>query len=134
MSDHSINDPITVSPLAQWREYLARGELAYQRCEDSGHAVFYPRLYSPHSGAPTLKWEVSKGFGTVYASSTIYPRGADPYNVVLVDCDEGFRMMSRIEDTLPEAVSIGQRVKARVFFPDDDSPPYPVFTLVETAS
>ncbi|MEP6874803.1 MAG: OB-fold domain-containing protein, partial [Burkholderiales bacterium] len=36
------------------------------------------------------------------------------YNVVLVDLDEGVRMMSRVEGLKPEDVRIGMRVQARV--------------------
>jgi uncharacterized OB-fold protein len=50
-----------------------------------------------------------------------------------VDCDEGFRLMSRVEDIAPEQVRIGQRVRFRVHRPDGDEAPYPVFAPVESA-
>ena len=54
--------------------------------------------------------------------------------VVLVDVDEGFRMLSRVDAVAPEAVRIGMRVRARIL--PGDSPgeaPYPVFEPVEKA-
>ena len=42
--------------------------------------------------------------------------------------DEGFRMMSRVEDLPPEQVHIGMRVQFRVHRPGGDDPPCPVFT------
>ena len=52
--------------------------------------------------------------------------------MALIDCDEGFRLMSRVEDIPPEAVKIGMRVRFRVHRPGGDEPPYPVFVPVET--
>jgi hypothetical protein len=51
-----------------------------------------------------------------------------------VDVDEGFRMMSRIEDIAPTAVKIGMRVKFRVVTPEGDEDPYPVFTPADDAA
>jgi len=46
----------------------------------------------------------------VYATTAVYRREAEPYNVVLVDLEEGFRMMSRVEGMPAEEVGIGMRV------------------------
>ena len=43
-----------------------------------------------------------------------------PFNVALIDCDEGFRLMSRVEDIAPEQVRIGQRVRFRVHRAEGD--------------
>jgi uncharacterized OB-fold protein len=51
----------------------------------------------------------------------------------LIDIDEGFRMMSRVEDVDPMKVKIGMRVKVRMHPGDDKQPPYPVFTPVEAS-
>jgi uncharacterized OB-fold protein len=66
----------------------------------------------------------------VYATTWISPRGEPAYNVALIDMDEGFRLMSRVESIAAEAVRIGQRVKVRVHPDEDDEGPYPVFDLV----
>ena len=57
----------------------------------------------------------------------MHPAEGAPYNVALIDCDEGFRLMSRVEDIAPEQVRIGQRVRFRVHRPGGEEPPYPVF-------
>lgn len=115
------------SPLARYRDHLARGELAYQFDAASGRAVFYPRVVGPATGNADLEWRVSAGLGRVYAVTVLSPRNEDPYNVVLVDMDEGFRLMSRVEGVPAEEVWIGMRVRARVHEPSDGSAPYPVF-------
>ena len=49
----------------------------------------------------------------------------------MIDVDEGFRMMSRVEDIDPMQVKIGMRVKFRVFPGTEKAAPYPVFIPVE---
>jgi uncharacterized protein len=126
-------EPITQSPLAVYQAHLEKGELAYQWSPDAGKAVFYPRVICPFTGSRNLEWRVSAGLGTVYATTVVHPREGAPYNVALIDCDEGFRLMSRVEDIPPEAVKIGIRVRFRIHRLGGDEPPYPVFTLLESA-
>jgi uncharacterized protein len=123
-----------VSPLASYIEHLKRGELGYQFSPSGNQALFYPRVIAPRTGADDLEWRVSKGLGTVHATTVVHPQKGDPYNVCLVDVDEGFRMMSRIEDIAPTEVKIGLRVKFRVHTPEGDEDPYPVFTPAESAA
>ena len=124
---------MTESPLAVYQAALDRGELAYQWSPESGKVVFYPRVICPFTGSDRLEWRVSAGLGTVYATTVTHPREGAPYNVALIDCDEGFRLMSRVEDIAPEQVRIGQRVRFRVHRPGSDELPYPVFIPAENA-
>jgi len=126
-------DRIEASPLTIYQAHLEKGELAYQWSLDANRAVFYPRVICPFSGSERLEWRVSAGLGTVYATTVTHPREGAPYNVALIDCDEGFRLMSRIEDIAPEAVRIGMLVKFRIYRPGGDEPPYPVFSPMEPA-
>ena len=126
-------DRISQSPLAVYQAYLDRGELAYQWSLEANRAVFFPRVICPFTGSDRLEWRVSAGLGTVYATTVTHPREGAPYNVALIDCDEGFRLMSRVEDLAPEAVHIGMRVKFRIHRPAGDEPAYPVFAPVEGA-
>jgi uncharacterized protein len=124
---------ISQSPLAVYQQHLDRGELAYQFSPEANRAVFYPRVVCPFTGSDRLEWRVSAGLGTIYATTVTHPRDGAPYNVALVDVDEGFRLMSRVEDTAPEDVRIGMRVKFRVHKPQGDDPAYPVFVPVAPA-
>jgi uncharacterized OB-fold protein len=118
----------TTSPVGVYLEHLEKGELAYQFSPDANAAVFYPRIICPYTGKDNLEWRISKGLGTVHATTAVYPQKGDPYNVVLIDMDEGFRLMSRVEDVPALEVRIGMRVKFRVHPAEGDEPPYPVFT------
>ena len=90
------------SPADIFSEHCAREELAYQ-VDREGRPVFYPRLGE-------LEWRVSAGAGTVYATTTIRPRGGEPYDVSLVDLDERYRVMSTVDG----GGVIGARVQGRV--------------------
>ncbi len=82
--------------------------------------------------AADLEWRVSAGLGTVYATTVVHPREGAPYNVALIDMDEGFRMMSRVEDIAPmrgEDRHAGARSAS--IAGDGEEPPYPVFTPAE---
>lgn len=114
------------SPYEAYREHCRRGALAYQAAAD-GSAVFYPRLVAPETGETGLVWRESCGHGTVHATTVIRPRRAEPYNVVLVELDEGFTMMSRVDGVAPEKVEIGMRVEVRMESLGDDGEPWPVF-------
>src|SRR5437868_304318 len=95
------------SPLATYLAHLERGELAYQFSPEANRPVFYPRVMCPFTGSTRLEWRVSAGFGTVHATTIVHPQDGAPYNVALIDCDEGFRLMSRVEDITPDKVKIG---------------------------
>lgn len=123
----------TDSPLKTYLAHLERGELAYQFSPSTNAAVFYPRVIAPKTGAADLQWRVSKGLGVVHATTVVHPQQGTPYNVALIDIDEGFRMMSRVEDIAPAAVRIGMRVKFRVHPAEGDEPPCPVFIPVGDA-
>jgi hypothetical protein len=126
-------DKATISPLATYLAHLEQGRLAYQFSPDANAPVFFPRVICPTTGSDRLEWRTSAGFGTVYATTVVHPQNGPPYNVALIDVDEGFRMMSRVEDIQPEQVQIGIRVQFRVHRPGGDEPPCPVFIPMETA-
>jgi uncharacterized OB-fold protein len=117
-----------LSPNAIYLRHLERGELAFQFSPAAGRAVFFPRLICPFTGTTTLEWRISAGFGAVHATTTVFPVGGkSPYNVALIDCDEGFRLMSRVESIDPAEVCIGMRVRLRVRPGEGDVPPLPLF-------
>jgi uncharacterized protein len=90
-------------------------QLVMQRCESCHRLVWYPRPVCPQCGQFSLRWEQLSGNGIVYAVSVhhraAHPAFADrvPYSVVLVDLDEGARMMSNVFGPPPsvgDAVSV----------------------------
>ena len=121
------------SPLAIYQEHLDRGELAYQVSTADGKAVFFPRVIAPGTGRDDLQWRVSGGRGVVYSTTVAYYKGEPPLNVALIDLDEGFRMMSRVEGLPAEEVRIGMRVALRVLPAAEGRAALPVFVPAEAA-
>jgi uncharacterized protein len=121
------------SPLKTYLDHLERGELAYQFSPAAAKPVFYPRVLCPFTGSDALEWRVSGGLGTVYATTVVHPTEGVPFNVALIECDEGFRLMSRVEDIAPDEVRVGQRVRFRVHRSGGGEAPCPVFVPAEDA-
>ena len=112
---------------------VKEGELRYQTCTDcNGKVNFYPTAHCQTCGGSNLKWNVSKGEGTVYTFSVVMQnripgfQELGAYAVAYVDLDEGPRLLTNVMvDGDPTAlVKIGQRVK--VDFEKQDSGEYPV--------
>ena len=115
------------APEQVWGAALREGRFLIQRCTATGRHVFYPRVLSPFSGAPTLEWVEASGRGTVHSSTVVRrkPDQGGDYNIALIDLAEGPRMMSRVEGVSPTAVSIGMAVRAAII--QEDGEPLVVF-------
>lgn len=119
--------PADQGPLAIWRDHLAAGRFMLQHCPACNRHVFYPRVLCPHCAGTALEWVECKGRATVY-STTVVSRRADqggPYNVTLVDLDEGVRLMSRVDGMAPERVTIGLRLQHAII--EENGQPLLVF-------
>ena len=108
-------------PLKAYEDALGRGEIIYQACGDCGHVAFYPRLICPECGSTNVEFRPSAGKGKVYTRTVVHSRNRDPYNVVLIDMDEGFRIMSTVEDAPNDDVQIGMRVELKTVYPVEDA-------------
>jgi uncharacterized protein len=94
-----------------------KGEAAivYQSCGACGKVQYFRRGSCAACGAPDPVEKRASGAGTVYAMSLVCraatpeTRAHVPYNIVLVDTAEGFRMMAHGDDDL----AIGDKVIAR---------------------
>lgn len=101
-------------PDIAFQKYLAEGRFKIQRGLRTGKYVYFPRSVAPGTGED-LEWVEACGLGTVYSTTAIRKRPPEPaQSIVLVDLDEGPRMMSRVEGIDAEQVSIGMRVQASI--------------------
>jgi hypothetical protein len=123
-----MSDLMKQSPLGTYVEHLKKGELAYQVNKDTNKPFFYPRAVAPETGSTNIEWRVSKGLGTVYTTTAVHYKGEAPLNVAMIDMDEGYRLMSRVEGIDAMDVKIGMRVKVKVVPGDEKTLPFPVFT------
>jgi uncharacterized protein len=101
---------------------LAEGSFALQRDPSTGRAVFPPRLRAPGHGGPLTEFEPVSGRGFIHAITIQPNRPPKPTKIiVLVDLEEGARMLSHMPNAAPEDVAIGDAVVARIVTKDETS-------------
>jgi uncharacterized OB-fold protein len=99
--------------VADWT--VGAESIAYQSCNACKHVWYFRRGFCPACDSGDVASLKASGNGAVYAISivtraaTAEARAHVPYAVLLVDADEGFRMMAHGDRDL----KIGDRVKAR---------------------
>lgn len=104
-----------VRPNRDYGAFLADGRFMLLRGKESGDCFFPPRVAEPRTGSTNLEWVEASGNGAIYSVTVISQKPPTPnYNVVLVDLEEGPRMMSRVDGLPAEAIEIGMAVRAKV--------------------
>ena len=96
---------------------VAEGELRFQRCTDCATPRF-PWLPGCNAcGSDAWAAEAASGAGTVYSYVVVHHpipaafRGRSPYNVALVELEEGVRMVSNVQGLPATEVRIGLPVR-----------------------
>lgn len=95
-------------------EALERGELLYQACRECNAPQTPARFACRRCASERLEWRRAAGGGVVYALTVVARapseefRALAPYTLVLVDLDEGARVMGHASP----GVAIGDRVTA----------------------
>lgn len=104
-----------IHPDAEYQAFLDKGQFKLPRAKDTGEVFFYPRVAAPRSGSRNLEWIDASGNGIIHSVTVVSQRPpTPPYNVVLVDLEEGPRLMSRVEGIAADQVRIGMQVRARI--------------------
>jgi uncharacterized protein len=89
--------------------------IVYQHCAACGARQYFRRSFCAACGALDPETKRASGEGIVYATSLVCRAATPetkahvPYNILLVDASEGFRMMAHGENDL----AIGDKVFAR---------------------
>lgn len=98
-------------------EFCRAGELRFQRCTACGTWRHVPRERCGACGDAGFEWARSSGRGIVYTWTTIaralHPAfaGETPYAAVVVEMEEGVRLLSRVVDVPLDALAIGLPVE-----------------------
>jgi uncharacterized protein len=115
----------------EYWEACKRGELRLQQCARCAHVRFPPAVVCPRCLSDAFAWQKMSGRGTIYTWIVVHrpqhPAFFEdvPYNVAIVELEEGPRVHSRIVGRANESLAIGMRVE--VFFEkknDDVTMPY----------
>jgi enoyl-CoA hydratase/carnithine racemase/uncharacterized OB-fold protein len=123
MTDQYIKPIPVVQP---WTEAFwastKKHSLLIQKCHSCDKLIFYPRKRCPHCWSLDLGWQKSSGRGKVYTFTIVRDMVEAkfvpdlPYVLAMVELDESIRMMTRIVECDPAAVTIGMDVE--VLFED----------------
>lgn len=102
---------------AHW-DGAREGRLMIQACSDCG-ALRYPfSKLCPHCHGTNSQWKQASGKGAVWSWCVFhraYFKGFEselPYNVVLIELDEGLKIYSNIVGVANESLRVGMRVRA----------------------
>jgi len=115
---------------------LREHKLTAQRCKACNKLFTFPPQGScPHCLAPEYEWVTLSGRGKVYSFVTYHrawhPAYQDktPYNVSLIDLDEGPRLISNVIGCTPNEVKIAMPVE--VVYDDREEYTLPQFRPVK---
>lgn len=120
-----------------WWDGIAAGELRIQRCRDCGTLRHPPRPMCGRCQSIAWDWVVSRGAGAIHSYVVLHhppvPGYEVPLPVVLVDLDEGTRLVANLAGRKPAEIRIGMRVQARIEAMDEEMK-LPVFHPAESGS
>jgi uncharacterized protein len=107
----------TVDSTPFW-EGCNQDKLLLRHCQACDQLSYFPRSACPHCGGRALDWREASGRATIYsfthvAVSFYGPEWESqlPYTPVLVDLEEGPRMLSRLIGAGRDLIRIGDRVQ-----------------------
>ena len=98
-------------------EACARHELLLQACGDAARCGFPRGRCVPRATASRSAWLPASGRGRIWswviAHPPVLPAFADraPYNVIVVELDEGVRMIGNLLDTPNDSITEGMPVE-----------------------
>jgi uncharacterized protein len=122
--------PIVTDDSAMFWEAAREGRLVAQRCGACATLRHPPRPMCPRCHSLTIEVAELSGNGTVYSYAILHhpqnPAFEYPVLGVLVDLDEGIRVMSNIVGVHKDDVRVGMRVEVS-FVPTGNDGSVPVF-------
>ena len=109
--------PVLEGLTGEFYEFCRRGALHFQRCSDCRAWRHVPREMCAACGSWEWSWQPSSGRGVVFSwtvvTRALHPafQDATPYAPVIVEMEEGVRLLSRVEGIAPEDLAIGMSVE-----------------------
>jgi uncharacterized protein len=110
-------------------EGTSQGKLLVQKCNSCTAYQHYPRALCVRCTSLNLTMSESSGLGHIYSETTVHIAVNDlepPYQLAIIELDEGFRMLSRV---VGKQGQIGSRVAVQ-FLERQGLPPLPVFQVI----
>ena len=107
---------------AEFYRFCKEHELRFQRCTDCGAWRHVPRDMCAKCGSCAWEWARSSGRGKIFSWTTarqpMMPQFADkiPYSPVIIELEEGVRMVSWLTDVTPDELEL--EIPVEVVFDD----------------
>ena len=101
----------------EFYDWCKQSELRFQCCSDCGAWRHVPREQCAACGSQAWEWSRSSGRGTVFtwtvAERSMHPAFADdvPYAAVVIELEEGVRLVSEVVHCPTEALEVGMPVE-----------------------
>jgi uncharacterized OB-fold protein len=114
MIEKPVPNPVGLN--AEFYEHCAHEELRFQRCE-CGVWRHPPRVLCAACGSEGWEWARASGRGRVFTwtvtHQALHPAYAEdvPYALLVVEMDEGVRMVSSLRDLPPADLELGLPVE-----------------------
>ncbi len=117
MSEATKPLPVLDGLTKEFYGFCKRGQLRFQRCTHCRAWRHVPREMCPECGSWRWEWARSSGKGTVFTWTVVerplHPafKGATPYAPVVVEMEEGVRLLSQVIDCPPDQLTIDMPVE-----------------------
>ena len=101
----------------EFYDWCKQHELRFQRCSDCGTWRHVPREMCADCGSWRWEWTESSGRGQVFTwtvvARALHPAFKEdvPYAPVVIEMEEGVRLLSGVVDCPPEELEIGMAVE-----------------------
>ena len=131
--------PVLEGLNGQFYDRCRSGTLHFQRCRDCGTFRHVPRELCAACGSFAWEWAPSTGRGRLYSWTVVmralHPAflNATPVAPVVVEMEEGVRLLSQVIDCAPGELAIGLPVEV-VFQAVTDEITLPFFRLARPAA
>ena len=109
--------PLMTGMTEEFYQHCAAGELRFQRCSDCGTWRHVPRELCAACGSFEWALDLSSGKGRVFTWTVVvrplHPAfsGQEPYAPVVVEMEEGVRVLARVMDCTPEELEMDMPVE-----------------------
>jgi uncharacterized OB-fold protein len=100
-----------------YRECARKRGLVFQRCEACGAFRHPPRVLCAECGSDQVSWTPSAGRGTIFSWTVTHQAphpafaGQVPYAVVVVELEEGPRVVASLRELAPADLELGLPVE-----------------------
>ncbi|MBI4308358.1 MAG: Zn-ribbon domain-containing OB-fold protein [Chloroflexi bacterium] len=118
MSEPSLPSPTPTPDTEEFWQRAKQQKLVLQRCRDCHQYTFPPRPTCTVCGSNQREWVKASGRGKVYTfvitHQPVHPglQGKTPWNIVVVELEEGVHVISNIVQCALQDIQIGLPVEA----------------------